>query len=78
MKRAKSVKELDFTSQGKVFPSPHDWRDVFIYFLLVDRFDNNSVLNTWICALNTQDKHYKVENENDRRDAEGTRECVGK
>lgn len=36
-----SVKELDFTPQGEVFPSPHDWRDLFIYFLLVDRFDNN-------------------------------------
>jgi glycosidase len=24
-----------------VFPSPADWRDVFVYFLLVDRFDNN-------------------------------------
>ncbi len=37
----KSVKQLDFTPQGEVFPSPRDWRDVFIYFLLVDRFDNN-------------------------------------
>jgi glycosidase len=36
-----SVKELDFSPQGEVFPSPRDWRDVFIYFLLVDRFDNN-------------------------------------
>ena len=27
--------------QGEVFPSPCDWRDEFIYFLLVDRFDNN-------------------------------------
>jgi glycosidase len=24
----------------QVFPSPPDWRDVWIYFLLVDRFDN--------------------------------------
>ena len=39
--KIKSVKELDFKPQGKVFPSPHDWRDVFVYFLLVDRFDNN-------------------------------------
>ena len=37
----RSVKELDFTPQAEVFPSPRDWRDVFIYFLLVDRFDNN-------------------------------------
>ena len=39
--KIKSVKELDFKPQGKVFPSPRDWRNVFIYFLLVDRFDNN-------------------------------------
>lgn len=25
---------------ASVFPSPEDWRDVWIYFLLVDRFDN--------------------------------------
>jgi glycosidase len=37
----KSAKDLDFAPQGKVFPSPYDWRDQFIYFLLVDRFDNN-------------------------------------
>jgi glycosidase len=36
-----SVRELDFTPHGEVFPSPRDWRDQFIYFLLVDRFDNN-------------------------------------
>lgn len=32
---------LDFTPRGDVFPSPRDWRDQVIYFLLVDRFDNN-------------------------------------
>jgi glycosidase len=32
---------LDFTPRGEAFPSPRDWRDVFIYFLLVDRFDNH-------------------------------------
>jgi len=37
----RSVSELDFTPEHNVFPSPPDWRDVFIYFLLVDRFDNN-------------------------------------
>ncbi len=37
----KSVKDLDFTPAGVVFPSPPDWRDVFMYFLLIDRFDNN-------------------------------------
>lgn len=37
----RSVRQLDFTPQHDVFPSPADWRDVFVYFLLVDRFDNN-------------------------------------
>jgi len=36
-----STRQLDFTPQQDVFPSPADWRDAFIYFLLVDRFDNN-------------------------------------
>jgi glycosidase len=40
-RRITSVRELDFTPRGEVFPSPKDWRDTFIYFLLVDRFDNN-------------------------------------
>ena len=35
------MRELDFTPRGEVFPSPKDWRDTFIYFVLVDRFDNN-------------------------------------
>lgn len=39
--RITSAKELEFSPRGEVFPSPRDWRDVFIYFLLVDRFDNN-------------------------------------
>jgi glycosidase len=37
----RSVRQLDFIPQHDVFPSPADWRDVFVYFLLVDRFDNN-------------------------------------
>jgi glycosidase len=36
-----STHQLDFAPQQEVFSSPADWRDVFIYFLLVDRFDNN-------------------------------------
>jgi len=39
--RIRSIEQVDFTPWGEVFPSPGDWRDVFIYFLLVDRFDNN-------------------------------------
>ena len=36
-----SVNDIDYTPIRNVHPSPADWRDVFIYFLLVDRFDNN-------------------------------------
>ncbi|WP_094227683.1 alpha-amylase family glycosyl hydrolase [Methanolobus psychrotolerans] len=38
----RSITDIDFTPTNDVFPSPPDWRDVFIYFLLVDRFDNNA------------------------------------
>lgn len=37
-----STSDLDFEPQNPVFPSPLDWRDHFIYFLLIDRFDNNA------------------------------------
>ncbi|MDY6855700.1 MAG: alpha-amylase family glycosyl hydrolase [Thermodesulfobacteriota bacterium] len=37
-----SVNHIDFTPQGAVFSSPRDWRDHVMYFLLVDRFDNNA------------------------------------
>ena len=37
-----SARSLDFTPRSAVFPSPSDWREHFIYFLLVDRFDNNA------------------------------------
>jgi glycosidase len=39
--KVRSVSDIDFLPQNDVFPSPQDWRDQFIYFLLVDRFDNN-------------------------------------
>lgn len=38
--RPDSVHGLDFTPRGDVFPSPLDWRDQFLYQLLVDRFDD--------------------------------------
>ena len=28
-----SVGELDFPPRGNIFPSPADWRDVFVYFI---------------------------------------------
>lgn len=36
-----SIDQIDFSPKTKVHPSPNDWRDQFIYFLLVDRFDDN-------------------------------------
>lgn len=35
-----SIVELDFTPHGPVHPSPADWRDHIVYFLIVDRFDD--------------------------------------
>lgn len=35
-----SFEGLDFKPRRDVHPSPHDWRDQFIYFLLVDRFND--------------------------------------
>ncbi len=40
-KKIRSIKKTGFNKGCGVFPSPRDWRDQFIYFLLVDRFDNN-------------------------------------
>ena len=37
----RSIEDLDFTPVAGVHPSPRDWRDHPIYFLLVDRFDND-------------------------------------
>jgi glycosidase len=36
-----STGHLDFQPAAPLHPSPLDWRDQFIYFLLVDRFDDN-------------------------------------
>jgi glycosidase len=36
-----STGELQFRANLQLHPSPADWRDQFIYFLLVDRFDDN-------------------------------------
>ncbi len=38
--RLRSIQELDLTPDHPVYPSPADWRDEFIYFLLVDRFED--------------------------------------
>ncbi len=38
--KPQSHKNLDFRPHEKVFASPSDWRDQFIYHLLVDRFND--------------------------------------
>src|SRR5256885_6261474 len=38
--RPTSIQNLNFTPEQKPFPSPRDWRDIFIYQLLIDRFDD--------------------------------------
>lgn len=38
----RSVSEIDFPVDVRLTPSPRDWRDHIMYFLLVDRFDNNA------------------------------------
>jgi glycosidase len=37
-----SVADLDFQPASPAHPSPDDWRDQFLYFLLVDRFDSGA------------------------------------
>ena len=37
-----SANALQFRTNLQMHPSPADWRDQFIYFLLVDRFDNGA------------------------------------
>lgn len=41
MSAPRSVADIGFPVDVRLHPSPRDWRDQFIYFLLVDRFDNN-------------------------------------
>lgn len=36
-----STRQLDFNPQRKLHPSPIDWRDQVIYFLLIDRFQKH-------------------------------------
>lgn len=38
----KSIRDLDLSPAGEYFASPVDWRDVVLYSLLVDRFDDGS------------------------------------
>ncbi len=36
----RSLADLDFRPRGKVYPSPPDWRDVVLYQVVLDRFDD--------------------------------------
>lgn len=36
----RSIQELDLHVDRPLYPSPADWRDQFIYFLLIDRFND--------------------------------------
>ena len=38
--RPARVREIDLPRRERYFPSPHDWRDEIIYFLLPDRFSD--------------------------------------
>lgn len=38
----RSVTEIEFPVDVRLTPSPRDWRDQVMYFLLIDRFDNNA------------------------------------
>jgi glycosidase len=42
MPAPRSAAELDFVPAAPLQPSPEDWRDQFLYFLLVDRFDSGA------------------------------------
>ncbi|MBN1960011.1 MAG: alpha-amylase [Deltaproteobacteria bacterium] len=37
-----SIRDASITPRGRVFASPSDWRDQFVYFLLVDRFSSGN------------------------------------
>lgn len=37
-----TTENLEFQPVAPLHPSPEDWRDQFLYFLLVDRFDNGA------------------------------------
>ncbi|HPJ30428.1 MAG TPA: alpha-amylase family glycosyl hydrolase [Methanothrix sp.] len=60
--KAQSLKEVDFKPLGPVFPSPPDWRDQFLYHLLVDRFNDGQ-----------KRKPYRPGVPQERKDAAGER-----
>jgi len=41
--KPRKLSDVDFTPLVEVSPSPEDWRDQVIYFLLVDRFNNPNI-----------------------------------
>jgi len=61
------LEDTDFKPQTDIFPSPEDWRDQVIYFLLVDRFNNPKVKGT----------PFTVEPQNDQRRLEERKKWQG-
>jgi glycosidase len=65
--KPRKLSDVDFTPSGKVFPSPEDWRDQVIYFLLVDRFNDPDV----------KGKPFKEEPHEEQRDLEERKKWQG-
>ncbi|MEW6108401.1 MAG: alpha-amylase family glycosyl hydrolase [Nitrospirota bacterium] len=74
--KPQSLSALNFGPKNKVFPSPADWRDQFIYFLLIDRFDNG---DTHIPPYNPQTTPTgRDDSEGDRRQGGTLKGITGK
>jgi hypothetical protein len=65
--KPEKLEDTDFKPRTNVFPSPEDWRDQVIYFLLVDRFNNPNVKGA----------PFTVEPQNEQRDLEERKKWQG-
>lgn len=65
--KPRKLSDVDFTPSGEVFPSPEDWRDQVIYFLLVDRFNNPDI----------KSEPFKEEPHEEQRDLEERKKWQG-
>lgn len=50
----RSTQELDLSVERQLYPSPADWRDQFIYFLLIDRFNDRNERPPYDGSVNLQ------------------------
>jgi glycosidase len=57
-----SIIEIDFKPSETLHPSPLDWRDQVIYFLLVDRFDDGKFSPPYNGKKNTKKRDAKLGN----------------